>query len=115
MTKIVCGLFALLGWPWPAFAEDCAALDARAKAANWHNPWIGEVAGQGRAHFHSAPSAACRIHGKFIIPGDRVSIYSEYDGWSQIMYLAGDEEDAGVWVRSERLRVISRPDEGPRL
>ena len=41
MTKIVCGLFALLGWPWPAFAEDCAALDARAKAANWHNPWIG--------------------------------------------------------------------------
>ena len=31
------------------------------------------------------------------------------------MYQAGDEEDAGVWVRSERLRVISRPDEGPRL
>jgi hypothetical protein len=115
MTRIVCGLYALLGWPLLASGENCAELDALAKDADWHRPWIGEVVGQGRAHFHSAPSAACRIAGKFIIAGDGVTIYSEYDGWVQIMYPAGDEEDAGVWVRSERLRVISRPDEGPRL
>lgn len=115
MTRIVCSLLVLLGWPVLVSGEDCFALDARAKNADWHNPWIGKVVGQGRAHFHSAPSASCRIAGKFIIPGDGVTIYSEYDGWAQIMYPAGDEEDAGVWVRSERLRVISRPDEGPRL
>jgi len=115
MTRIVCTLLALLGWPALVFGEDCSELDTRAKGADWHNPWIGEVVGQGRAHFHSAPSSGCRILGKFIIPGDGVSIYSEYDGWSQIMYPAGGEEDAGVWVRSERLRVISRPDVGPRL
>ncbi|MWV15771.1 hypothetical protein F3I16_06870 [Pseudomonas sp. L-22-4S-12] len=89
---------------------DCAALDAAVKTGAEHRPYIGEVIGQGRAPFHSAPDAACPIRGKFIIPGDGVAIYSEYGPWSQILYPAGGEEDAGVWVRSERLRVLSRPD-----
>lgn len=89
---------------------DCAALDAAAKSGAEHRPYIGEVIGQGRAAFHSAPDAACPIRGKFIIPGDGVTIYSEYGPWSQILYPAGGEEDAGVWVRSERLRVLSRAD-----
>lgn len=89
---------------------DCAALDAAVKTGAEHRPYIGEVIGQGRAPFHSAPDAACPIRGKFIIPGDGVAIYSEYGPWSQILYRAGGEEDAGVWVRSERLRVLSRPD-----
>lgn len=93
---------------------DCAALDAAVKTGAEHRPYIGEVIGQGRAQFHSAPDATCPIRGKFIIPGDGVAIYSEYGAWSQILYPAGDEEDAGGWVRSERLRVLSRPDGGNR-
>lgn len=93
---------------------DCAALDAMVKTGAEHRPYIGEVIGQGRAQFHSAPDVACPIRGKFIIPGDGVAIYSEYGSWSQILYPAGDEEDAGVWVSSERLRVLSRPDGGNR-
>ncbi len=91
---------------------DCKALDVKAKAKYWHRVWMGEVVGEGRAQFYSAPHESCSIKGKFIIPKDGVGIYSEYDGFSQIIY-GGKEEDAGVWVKTNRLKVVAKPDAHP--
>lgn len=95
-----------------AVEPSCSKLDKLAKDSSWHRPYVGEVVGKGRLQFYSAPSLTCKIKGKFIIEGDGVSIYSEYGEWSQIMYPEGTEEDSGVWVLSNRLKILSKPEWG---
>lgn len=95
-----------------AAEQSCTELDKYAKGRSWHRAYVGEVIGDGRAQFYSAPSYNCAIKGKFIINGDGVAIYSEFGEWSQIMYSAGTEEDAGVWVLANRLKVLAKPGWG---
>ena len=62
------------------------------------------VIGTGRLQFYSAPNAACRVNGVFVIPGDSLVAYAETkDGWTSVMYLGGSSPEG--WVRSARLRT----------
>ena len=63
------------------------------------------VEGSGRLYFHTAPDARCRSKDIFVIPEDRLIVYTSYDGWLEVMYTNPKTgEDYSGWVRSERLK-----------
>jgi hypothetical protein len=62
------------------------------------------VIGVGRLQFHSAPDAACRMRGVFILPGELVTAHAESGGYTSVYYLnPNNSNEAGGWVRSDRL------------
>ena len=89
---------------------DCGSLNEELNQYG-HRPYIGEVIERGRTQFYSAPDARCPIKDKFIIHKDRVFVYTEYEGFYRIMYPEGTEEDSGVWVYSNRIKIVAKPDE----
>ena len=88
---------------------DCKALDAKANDAGDRIPGYAAgrvVIGKGRAQFHSAPDAGCRMQGVFVIPGDRLIAYTEYKGWTAVMFVnLKTGTDAEGWVESARLKA----------
>ncbi len=66
-----------------------------------------KVLGEGRLYFHSAPSENCRINSTFVIPGDDLVAYTEYNGWYSVSYInpkTGKDYDG--WVDSKRLKLV---------
>ena len=65
------------------------------------------VTGEGRLHFHRAPHKACRDDNVFVIPGDSLTGYAEYEGWTWVMYVnpASSKEFQG-WVPDTRVKNI---------
>lgn len=62
------------------------------------------VAGKGRLVFHTAPAVHCQTEKLFVIPGDKLIAYTEYAGYTAVLYLhpkTGREADG--WVASSRL------------
>jgi len=64
-----------------------------------------EVVGTGRLQFYSAPSTACSLPGRFILPKESVDAYTEYDRFTYVVYnnLKTGSQVSG-WVKSFRLR-----------
>ncbi|AVP97450.1 hypothetical protein C7S18_09680 [Ahniella affigens] len=63
------------------------------------------VIGSGRLQFHSAPDRVCTMPGVFVIPGDHLIAYSEFGGFTEVMYLNPKTgNDAMGWVESSRLK-----------
>lgn len=63
-----------------------------------------QVVGSGRLQFHTAPNAACRMQGVFILPGEPVEADRDMAGFTAVWYRnprTGGE--ANGWVRSNRL------------
>jgi hypothetical protein len=86
---------------------DCAQLadGARKREVRLNPPSAYVVAGTGRLPFHLAPDAACRDKNIFVIPGDRLTAYSEYQGYTSVMYLNPKTgQDFSGWVESKRLQ-----------
>lgn len=67
-------------------------------------PWPKAI-GTGHLDFHSAPDAACRIAGTFVIARDRLVGNHELRGWTSVMFMTRADDDVQGWVRSERLKV----------
>ena len=86
-------------------AAACKEPETGTKRAPLLSPPLGKVVtGTGRLQFFSAPDAACRRTGVFVVPGDRLVAYAETnDGWTSVMYLGGAQPQG--WVRSDRLRT----------
>lgn len=65
------------------------------------------VTGKGRLHFHLAPHAACRDDQVFVVPGDSVTGYAEYEGWTWVMYVnpKSGKEFQG-WVPDARVKNV---------
>lgn len=108
--KFFAVLASLLGFLVPnCFAQDkCKTLDAHANrqgvrvsgAAALHT-----VTGQGRLQFYSAPDSSCVIKGVFILPGEEVVAYVEYNGYSAVMYTnPRTRENTEGWVATTRLQ-----------
>jgi hypothetical protein len=64
------------------------------------------VGGQGRLRLHSAPDDSCRLNQLFLVPGDRVAVLAEHDGFAYIDYRQrrGGRSVKG-WVARERLAL----------
>lgn len=57
-----------------------------------------------RVYFYSAPDENCKINGLFIIKGDLVNSYAEYQGFSSVMYFKKDGETANGWIHSDSIK-----------
>lgn len=58
----------------------------------------------GRTYFYSAPDESCKIKELFIVQGDLVNVYTDYNGFSSIMYLKKNGESITGWVHSDTLK-----------
>ncbi len=88
----------------------CDELNIRTKDLGWHRPYIAKVIGSGRLYLFSGPDTQCKNKKLFIVPTDKVTVYSEYAGYSQISY-SSKTDDYSAWVTSNRLKIIAKPDE----
>lgn len=62
------------------------------------------VAGDGRLYFHSAPGHGCELKNTFVVAGDKLEVYAQYAGFSQVIFW---HPRTGVgtagWVLTSRL------------
>ena len=96
--------------PAPAPAKpagDCAAAAEAAQAGGSAVDARGvllRVGGQGRLPFLSAPNAACRQRGVFVIPGDTLRASRRFDAYTFVHYVnPRNGNTAQGWVDSSRL------------
>jgi photosynthetic reaction center cytochrome c subunit len=91
----------------PEADSACKALSSEASKNSVPIPAeasMRRVTGVGRLQFHSAPDAACRMQGVFILPGELVTAHAESGGYTSVYYLnPRTSNEAGGWVRSDRL------------
>jgi hypothetical protein len=87
---------------------DCGALNNLASKDGVFIP--GDDAGRlvigvGRLQFYSAPNYSCKMKGVFVIEGQTVDAYTEYEEFTSVVYL---REKYGKpvmgWVKSNRLK-----------
>jgi hypothetical protein len=91
----------------PKPAGDCAAAaeaaQAGGSAVDARSASV-KVGGQGRLPFLSAPSAACRQPGVFVIPGDTLRASRRFDAYTFVHYVnPRNGNTAQGWVSSSRL------------
>ncbi|MCG0458849.1 hypothetical protein L6R44_22550 [Enterobacter cloacae complex sp. ECC445] len=67
----------------------------------------------GRTYFYSAPDESCRIKDLFIVQGDLVNVYADYNGFSSIMYFKKNGNPITGWVHSDTLKPTNT-DVGPK-
>ncbi|MBV8044014.1 hypothetical protein [Pluralibacter sp.] len=58
----------------------------------------------GRTYFYSAPDESCRIKDLFIVQGDLVNVYADYNGFTSIMYFKKNGNPITGWVHSDTLK-----------
>ena len=101
-------LFTALFGAVPTFAMDCHARELEAGRLQVLVP-SGEsgrqIIGKVPASMYSAPDASCISKVNALRPGVTVIAYSEYNGFTSVLYInlkTGDELDG--WVVTARLR-----------
>jgi len=63
------------------------------------------VIGAGRAYFYSSPDLKCKEKDVFVISGDRLDAYSDYKGFTSVMYVNFKTgQDFEGWVLKSRLK-----------
>lgn len=90
-------------------STDCIGLREKAeKGERRIVPTMGlKVIGEGRLHFHRAPHKGCRDDKVFVIPGDAVTGYAEYEGWTWVMYVNPRSSDTFEgWVPDARIKNV---------
>jgi hypothetical protein len=109
ILALILSLCLLAIAPHAVAAVDCKALDAKANDTGDRIPGHAAgrvVIGSGRTFFHSAPDARCKMKGVFVIPGDHLIAYTEYEGWTSVMFVnLKTSDDAIGWVESSRLKA----------
>lgn len=109
-TLIGVAIFALAGHcPLALSAVDCEKLNA---STSQEGDFItGDTAGRvvvghGRLQFYSAPDYSCKMQGVFILPSEQVDAYSNYNGFTRVIYLGAKKGEPTIgWVRKNRLRA----------
>ncbi len=90
------------------FAQvNCDALDnlAQQQGIRFDSAENGyQVKGEGRAYFYSAPTEGCEDKKIFIIHGDNVNVYLDYNNYFYVMYFTKNGKQVSGWVKSDRLK-----------
>lgn len=92
----------------PALADSCtqSAEDAQTQQIRIPSHVSNyTIIGKGRAYFYSAPNSACKSSQLFVVPGDTVIAYAEYQGFTYVLYMhpKTDVQTDG-WLQSARLK-----------
>ncbi|EMO5717048.1 hypothetical protein RVW00_002023 [Enterobacter bugandensis] len=58
----------------------------------------------GRTYFYSAPDESCKIKDLFLVQGDLVNAYADYNGFSSIMYFTKNGDPVSGWIHSDTLK-----------
>jgi SH3-like domain-containing protein len=93
---------------FPALAQpDCARLQQHAQDIQpaLPSPRAGVVIASGRTAFHSGPDASCQRKQLFVIRGDALTVYRQWNGWMQVRYRARDGQAYDTWVAGERVQL----------
>ncbi|MFW0697829.1 hypothetical protein [Pantoea sp. R13S299] len=105
MIKFLCAL--VLSLPLMANANDfCQNLSSEAnnKGVNFDNTDnVYKVGGKGRLYFYSAPDEKCIEKEVFVVPGNELYAYVEYENYYSVMYVTNDGNQVDGWVKKDRL------------
>ena len=63
-----------------------------------------EVFGEGRLYFHSAPDERCISKNIYMVRGDQVEAYAEYNNYLFIIYFTKVGHEVSGWVKKNRLK-----------
>lgn len=94
--------------PISGWAANCIELDGEAEQFGIHipSPLSGRVViGKGRLQFYSAPDLSCKQFGTFILAGENVDAYLEYNEFISVLYINPKTgAEALGWVLGSRLK-----------
>lgn len=106
------GIAALIAMPAISFAGGGDCSEAASEKANSlgdsfpHDHQLMDVVGKGRVQFYSAPDRQCAMKGVFVIPGDRVSAYTSYNGFASVQYVNLKNGNIVLgWVDENRIKT----------
>ena len=90
-------------------AQPCEELQKKAYADETRIPGdkaMHIISGKGRAYFHTAPASSCISKQLFLVPGDSVIAYGDYDEFTSVLYFhpKTNKETQG-WILTERLKA----------
>lgn len=63
-----------------------------------------EVFGVGRLYFYSAPDERCIIKNIYMVRGDQVDAYAEYNNYLFVIYFTKIGHEVSGWLHKNRLR-----------
>lgn len=97
--------------------ETCSEINVNARSAQSYidsdkSGYI--VSGHGRLYFYNAPDESCINKEQFLITGDLVNVYTEFNGFSSVMYFKKNGETVEGWLKSESLKSTGT-GVGPKL
>lgn len=109
MHKIALVTLALLAVFSTASADQAIGknINIESEVALFSPPVLHRVIGEGRLYFYSEPNENNIIKDIFVIPGDELIAYEDYNGWYSVMYFnkkTGKNYEG--WVKSKRLKWI---------
>ncbi|MEA9390197.1 hypothetical protein SJI19_06480 [Acerihabitans sp. TG2] len=86
--------------------EECDEINAKSESSQSYVD--GEqsgyiVSGSGRLYFYDAPDEKCINKKIFLIKGDLVNVYAEFNGFSSVMYFKKNGETVEGWLKSQIL------------
>lgn len=90
-----------------AIADQCVSAAAKAETEKVLIPGYQSgrmIVGKGRAYFFASPHIMCGNKKVFVVPGDQVNAYAEYNEFTWVLYLhpkTGVETEG--WLLTERL------------
>ncbi|HMW47006.1 MAG TPA: hypothetical protein PK011_02650 [Marinagarivorans sp.] len=92
-----------------ASADSCEAILKKAQEEQALIPGyqaMHTISGKTRAYFHSAPANTCINKQLFLVPGDSVVAYADYQEFTSVLYIhpkTGVETEG--WVLTQRLKA----------
>ncbi len=95
----------------PVHAADCerVAAEAENKGAVVIPRAVFDVIGKGRLQFYSAPSLNCVMTGVFVVRGDSLISYVDFNQWMKVAYVRKDGDMIEGWVSDvARLKYSGR-------
>jgi hypothetical protein len=93
---------------WHAVADTCNVIEAAViqdQVIIPANESGHKIIGSGRAYIYSVPNETCRNDNLFLVPGDLLNAYAEYENFIYILYIhpKTGRETTG-WIKVDRLQ-----------
>jgi len=85
----------------------CVEINSSAEQYQTLNPTNESgyvVIDNSRVYFYSAPDERCKIKGLFIVHGDLVNSYADYQGFSSVMYFKKNGDIVSGWIHSNSIK-----------
>lgn len=96
-------LFLISFLSWGGCADiNAAAENEQVLIPSYESGYV--VSDRERVYFYSAPDESCKIKDVFIVNGDFVNSYADYQGFTSVMYFKKNGDVVNGWVHSKSLK-----------